>query len=309
MKELHQDHHHHAQEWPLTRLWRWMERWTGPDWIKLAIINSLSHLLAFWSLNYGLAKIAQYQWFQRYKLQKEVFKKTGLVRAAFKMNIGYDLVSSHLVAFLFEKILRGRFATARPSPAQNDKARKNDTALKNGGNTRHDATENDTDNNGWSGLTFQGPLPSTFTTVWQICVAYIGYDLMFYLSHRALHSKLLYQRFHKQHHEFVAPIGLSSSYQGTLEGITQMFNWYLPIGFAGWLNRKNGGLHGSTLFWYNVFRWVETVDAHCGYAFPFSPFHWIPLFGGAVAHDKHHSMVFVNYGASNVWDYLLGTSK
>lgn len=276
---------------PLTKLWKWMEQWTGRDWIKLTIINTLSHILGFWSLSFVLSVIGKYKLFYEYKLQKEVFKKTGLVAAALKMNLSYDFLSSPLISWIFEKILRGRFGSLLKENGVEDSKEKDDTKV-----------------NGWSGLTFKGKLPSTLTTVWQICVAYLGYDLMFYISHRALHSNLLYMRFHKQHHEFVAPIGLSSSYQGTLEGITQMFNWYIPIGFAGWLNLNNGGLHGSTLFWYNIFRWIETVDAHCGYAFPFSPFHWIPLFGGAVAHDKHHSMVFVNYGASNIWDYLLGTS-
>ena len=58
---------------------------------------------------------------------------------------------------------------------------------------------------------------------------------------------------------------------------------------------------------YNCFRWVETVDAHSGYHFPWSPFSYFSIFGGAKAHDIHHSRVFVNYGASIVWDKLLGT--
>merc|ERR1712100_279369 len=67
-------------------------------------------------------------------------------------------------------------------------------------------------------------------------------------------------------------------------------NWWLPVGLAGWIN---GSMHISTIFAYNCFRWIETVDAHCGYNFPFSPFSAIPLFG--------------NYGATVIWDKLLGT--
>lgn len=74
-----------------------------------------------------------------------------------------------------------------------------------------------------------------------------------------------------------------------------------------------------------MFRWLETVDAHCGYVFPFSPFAKAPwLFGGARAHDLHHSgkgLEFVeledgslwanfgNYGATVIWDKLLGTHR
>ena len=50
-----------------------------------------------------------------------------------------------------------------------------------------------------------------------------------------------------------------------------------------------------------------TVDAHCGYDLPWSPFSFIPLFGGALMHDYHHSSVFGNYGATVIWDRLMGT--
>ena len=57
----------------------------------------------------------------------------------------------------------------------------------------------------------------------------------------------------------------------------------------------------------NALRWIETVDAHCGYELPWSPFSLIPLFGGALSHDYHHSMDFGNFGATVIWDRLCGT--
>jgi len=174
---------------------------------------------------------------------------------------------------------------------------------------------------GWSHLRFLGELPTATTLLWQVLVAYLGYDFMFYWSHRFLHQKSVYLQVHKQHHRFRTSIGLASSFQHPLEGAIQMLNWYLPIGFAGWLK---GDLHVATLFAYNCFRWIETVDAHSGYSFPWSPFTCIPLFGGAVMHDYHHSgdglqMVknadgslfadFGNYGASVIWDRLMGTAS
>ena len=59
-----------------------------------------------------------------------------------------------------------------------------------------------------------------------------------------------------------------------------------------------------------------------GFDLPFSPFSFIPFFGGALAHDFHHSGAglqmtrlpdgtlfadFGNYGATIIWDTLLGT--
>ena len=134
---------------------------------------------------------------------------------------------------------------------------------------------------------------------------------MFYWTHRALHTRWinLYRRVHSKHHLFRTPIGISSSYSHFIEDAIQMVNWFVPIGLAGWLNRRNGGLHVQTLFWYNVLRWLETIDAHCGYDFPFSPFSLVPLFGGAQMHDTHHSAFFGNYGATVLWDRICKTEN
>jgi len=121
-----------------------------------------------------------------------------------------------------------------------------------------------------------------------------------------MHDKRWYKLVHKKHHEFHTPVGPSCAYEHPVEGLAQMFNWYLPIGFAGWLN---GSLHSSTLFYYHCFRWLETIDAHSGYEFPFSPFYAIPFFGGARMHDYHHRAFDGNYGASVFWDWLCGTDS
>merc|ERR1712150_35396 len=161
---------------------------------------------------------------------------------------------------------------------------------------------------GWAGIRFKGPSPSVWTHVWQVVVAYFGYDMMFYWSHRLMHHKKLYKHCHKVHHQFHTSIGINASHEHILESVVQLLNWYVPIGFAGFLNRHKGGLHISTLFWYHCFRWIETVDAHCGYEFPFSPFYLLwPICGGARMHDYHHRAFDGNYGASFFWDRLCGT--
>jgi len=230
--------------------------------------------------------------FKRFKIQNRMPSPT-LAKEAFFSNLFTDIVGTPLLAIGMLKLLDlGR------SDSKDEKKKE-----------------------GWSKLRFEGKSPSKWTMVWQVLFAYFGYDFMFYFSHRWLHKKSIYLRFHKQHHRFTKSIGLASSYQGSLEGAIQLLNWYVPIGLAGYLN---GDLHWKTLFAYNCFRWIETVDAHCGYDFPFSPFSFIPLFGGARAHDLHHSgeglqMVrtkdgtlfadFGNYGASVIWDWLLGTQS
>ena len=253
---------------PLTKLWKWMEQWTGRDWIKLTIINTLSHILGFWSLSFVLSVIGKYKLFYKYKLQKEVFKKTGLVAAALKMNLSYDFLSSPLISWIFEKILRGRFGSLLKENGVEDSKEKDDTKV-----------------NGWSGLTFKGKLPSTLTTVWQICVAYLGYDLMFYISHRALHSNLLYMRFHKQHHEFQTPVGLAAIYCHPLEMLLSNVG---PL-FIGTII---AGSHIYTVYMWTIFAVLGTMTHHCGYDWPWM---WYvdhqPNF-----HDYHHEKFNVNFG-------------
>jgi sterol desaturase/sphingolipid hydroxylase (fatty acid hydroxylase superfamily) len=57
-------------------------------------------------------------------------------------------------------------------------------------------------------------------------------------------------------------------------------------------------------------RMIETVDAHSGYLFPFSPWSLIPsIQGGADRHDFHHSQNKGNYGIFAFWDWLCGTDQ
>lgn len=167
----------------------------------------------------------------------------------------------------------------------------------------------ETQQRGWARLRIDGPAPTFITNCWQVLVAYAGYDAMFYWSHRLLHHPRFYRHCHKTHHEYHTPVSTAAPHQHIIEGLVQLFNWYVPIGFAGWLNRNGGGLHESTLFYYNCFRWLETVDAHCGYELPFSPFHLLPICQGARGHDYHHRAFDGCYGAMKLWDRLCGTDR
>ena len=51
-----------------------------------------------------------------------------------------------------------------------------------------------------------------------------------------------------------------------------MFLCASPIGLTGTIG---GSLHNNVVLAYGVFRWLETVEAHSGYDFPFSPFQGI----------------------------------
>jgi len=81
---------------------------------------------------------------------------------------------------------------------------------------------------------------------------------------------------------------------------------WLPLGIVGYIG---GDLHISVAFWYTIFRWIETVEAHSGYEITFHPVRLLLLPSGAKFHDFHHSHFDGNYGATIIWDKLMGTNK
>mmetsp|Transcript_6637 Transcript_6637/g.8654 ORF Transcript_6637/g.8654 Transcript_6637/m.8654 type:complete len:300 (-) Transcript_6637:135-1034(-) len=262
-----------------------------PNWVTFGLLHLAARGVAFWIPNLFLYLIEKNKLFLRYKIQPTRAPKAELVYETLKHNILVDLVAYWPFAFFFYRLLT---KGGDVKQAQNKSSEPEHTG------------EDTKKGKGWSNIRFGGPAPSSKTIVWQVLLAYLGYDFMFYWSHRLLHRPEFYKRIHKKHHMYHTPIGISSSNEHVVESIAQLFNWYLPLGFAGYLA---GDLHSTTVFYYNAFRWLESVDAHCGYEFPFSPFHMLPFFGSATRHDYHHREFWGNYGATTFWDWLCGTDK
>ena len=71
---------------------------------------------------------------------------------------------------------------------------------------------------------------------------------------------------------YATPFGLTSEYAHPAE--------ILFLGFATVVGPAITGPHLMTLWLWMVLRVLETVEAHCGYHFPWSPSNFIPLYGG-----------------------------
>jgi len=160
----------------------------------------------------------------------------------------------------------------------------------------------------WFGLTWEASrVPTWFELGWQILAFMLVEDSLFYWLHRLLHHPLIYKHVHKKHHEFKVTVGIASEYAHPVEGIVSNV---LPFIAGPFLVAYCYGLHVLAFWLWLFIRVCETVEAHSGYAFPFSPFSFLPFQGGPERHDYHHLYNVGSYGSFfNYWDWVMGTDK
>jgi 4-alpha-methyl-delta7-sterol-4alpha-methyl oxidase len=153
------------------------------------------------------------------------------------------------------------------------------------------------------GMRFDNNMPDAMEIIKTFAVAIVINDTLFYWAHRFLHISWLYKRIHSQHHRFTITIGIAAEFAHPVESI--LANTIPTI-----LGPLLMGPHVMTLWIWLIVRIFETVEAHSGYDFPFSPFSgWLPT-NGADRHDYHHSHNEANFGSFfTFWDWLMGTDK
>jgi methylsterol monooxygenase len=130
--------------------------------------------------------------------------------------------------------------------------------------------------------------PSLFELFTSLACFTLIAEVLFYATHRALHSRLLYG-FHKRHHEFAAPVSVVAVYAHPLE---HAFSNLLPV-LAGPLLLRS---HLFTYWVWLVVATVNTLVVHSGIDFPVTRFH-----------DWHHEYPRKNFGAIGLLDVVLGT--
>ncbi len=145
------------------------------------------------------------------------------------------------------------------------------------------------------------PFPSMNTVIRDFVVAYIVNDTLFYWAHRALHHPSIYKYIHKKHHMFHYTIGIAATYAHPVEDI--LANLIPTLGGCNLMSS-----HFVVFLAWVSWRLLETIEAHSGYAFPYSPFTCIPFPGETERHDFHHSHNTGCYGGW-FWDWLCGTDK
>lgn len=149
------------------------------------------------------------------------------------------------------------------------------------------------------------PLPSCSEIFLQLFTYFVIEDYSNYWLHRMLHQKWGYEKIHRVHHEYTAPIVFAAPYAHWAEIII--------LGLASFLGPLLVPGHMITFWLWFILRQMEAIETHSGYDFPWSPLKCIPFYGGAVFHDYHH---FVggksqsNFASTFTYcDYIYGTDK
>ncbi|KAK4400295.1 Methylsterol monooxygenase 1-2 [Sesamum angolense] len=149
------------------------------------------------------------------------------------------------------------------------------------------------------------PLPSFWEIVAQLGVYFIVEDYTNYWIHRFLHCKWGYEKIHKVHHEYTAPIGFAAPYAHWAE--------ILILGIPSFLGPAMVPGHMITFWSWIALRQIEAIETHSGYDFPWTPTKYIPFYGGPDYHDYHHyvgGQSQSNFASVFTYcDYLYGTDK
>ncbi|CAN6288889.1 unnamed protein product [Urochloa humidicola] len=155
------------------------------------------------------------------------------------------------------------------------------------------------------GIHTQLPLPSLGEMAAQLLVYFLVEDYLNYWIHRLLHGEWGYQKIHRVHHEFTAPIGFAAPYAHWAE--------VLILGIPSFVGPAIAPGHMITFWLWIILRQVEAIDTHSGFDFPFTPTKYIPFYGGAEYHDYHHyvgGQSQSNFASVFTYcDYLYGTDR
>jgi sterol desaturase/sphingolipid hydroxylase (fatty acid hydroxylase superfamily) len=145
----------------------------------------------------------------------------------------------------------------------------------------------------WRGYEW-GKLPTFQWVLLELSICILIEELVFYYSHRLLHNPRIYKYIHKKHHEWTAPIAITAIYCHPIEHIFS--NLLPPL-----LGPLILGSHTATAWLWFTLAILSTLNAHCGYHFPFLP--------SPEAHDFHHLKFNQNFGVLGVLDRLHGTDS
>jgi len=146
-------------------------------------------------------------------------------------------------------------------------------------------------------LRIQSDLPTHRERLCHFVCTILMNEVFFFYSHWAMHSSLLYKRFHKQHHEFTSPVALVAIYCHPLEFLVcDLF----PLSAAFYPCR----CHAFFAVQWAFGAVIGTQVHHSGFRMPWT----VSYDDQPDYHDFHHQKFKCNYGLLGILDHLHGTN-
>lgn len=128
-------------------------------------------------------------------------------------------------------------------------------------------------------------------------------DVYFYWTHRALHIKTLFSRYHSIHHRSRVTTPLTSQ---SFHAVETFINIVIAILFPYIMP-----LHPTAYLAFTAVAFLNNVYGHSNYDWVQAPLrNYVPfsLLNSPSVHGLHHDRVHGNYGLyTNIWDRLHGT--
>ena len=143
-------------------------------------------------------------------------------------------------------------------------------------------------------LRVEEALPGARELLLHLAIFVVVEEVGFYYSHRLFHQRFFYERFHKIHHQWTAPVGLVATYAHPLEHLLSNLG---PVVAGPVLCNA----HIVTTGLWIVIALTSTILSHSGYHLPFLP---SPQF-----HDFHHLRFNQCYGVLGWLDRLHNTDN
>lgn len=145
-----------------------------------------------------------------------------------------------------------------------------------------------------------GALPPVWVIALQVVAFLLIDDALFYVAHRALHTRWLFRHIHSWHHRVFAPYALLGSVMHPIE--------YVIISGIVVVPALLLGMHAWVFWLCVVLRQWGNAEFHAGIEGPWSWLSRVPGAGGVRHHDLHHEKVRGNYASFfSYLDRWLGT--